>query len=96
MTELEQQYQNMQNELIDAKKEIYNLNNSYERLKKQFFELGERHKANLRAVHFLLTELENVGTHHEKSVVIRYLKSVMQKHIMNPVAYYPEVDDLPF
>jgi hypothetical protein len=96
MTELEQQYEHMQNELIDAKKEIYNLNNQHENLRKQFFEAGERYKANLRAINFMLTELQDVGTHHEKEVVIRYIKGVISKHIINPISYYPEREDLPF
>lgn len=96
MTELEQQYQNMQNELIETKKELHAKERSYEHLSKQFFEAGERYKANLRAMHFLLTEVQNVGTHHEKEVVLRYIKQVIEKHINKPIGYYPEADDLPF
>lgn len=96
MTELEAQYANMQDELIQAKREVIDLRDEHERAKKQFFEAGERYKTNLRAIHFLLTELQTVGTHHEKEVVIRYIKQVIAKHINTDICYYPEADDLPF
>lgn len=96
MNELESEYADMQNQLIEAKRDLCKLQTEHENAKKQFFEAGERYKANLRAVHFMLTEVQSVGTHHEKEVVVRYIKLVLEKHINKPIGYYPEADDLPF
>lgn len=96
MTELEDAYEDMRNDLIEARRDLAKLHNSFEDAKKQFFEAGERYKASLRAIHFLLTEVQSVGTHHEKEVVLRYIKLVLEKHINKQIGYYPEAEDLPF
>lgn len=96
MTELEKAYEELQNELIETKKQLYDNTKALDNLKKQFFESGERYKTDLRAIHFMLSELQAVGTHHEKEVVIRYIKNVLEKHIIRSVGYYPDSDELPF
>lgn len=92
MTELEA----IQDQLIEAKRDLVNMTSSFDLAKKQFFEAGERYKANFRAIHFMLTEVQSVGTHHEKEVVLRYIKTVIEKHLNRGVAWHPEADDLPF
>lgn len=96
MTELEQSYSDMQDELIEAKRNFSDLKSEHDRIRKQFFEAGERYKTNMRAIHFMLTEVQSVGTHHEKEVVLRYIKQVIEKHLNKSVSYYPSEDDLPF
>lgn len=96
MTEIEVAYANMQDQLIETKRDLSKAHDELNRLHRQFSEASERYKANMRAIHFMLTEVQNVGTHHEKEVVLRYIKQVIEKHINKPIGYYPEADDLPF
>lgn len=88
--------QGLQDQLIDAKSQLRIAESECEKIKKQFFEAGERYKTNLRAIHFLLSELQDVGTHHEKEVALRYVKLVIEKHLIKTIAYYPGDDYLPF
>lgn len=41
-------------------------------------ELYSRHESKLKTVYYLLEQLEKVGTHHEKEVVIRYMRMLLE------------------
>jgi hypothetical protein len=96
MTQEELEYANIQDQLIEAKRDLNKLQGKFNNLERQFFEAAERYKSDLRAIHFLLSEVQSVGTHHEKEVVLRYIKLVLEKHINKSIGYYPQTDDLPF
>lgn len=58
---------------------------------------NELHKSQLLTIFFLLEQIEKVGTHHEKEVVIRYIRMIIHSFMIkydniNVTGY----DDLPF
>jgi len=60
-------------------------------------EKQERHNAQLRAVFYMLEELESIGTHREKAIVINHIRRCIHKYLKNDgLDQYGCPDDLPF
>jgi cellobiose-specific phosphotransferase system component IIB len=60
-------------------------------------EKQHRHNAQLRSIFYMLEELSKVGTHHEKEVVIRYIRQCIYGFMKgDSLDQYGSVDDLPF
>src|SRR5262245_10179027 len=63
----------------------------------QLEEKEHRHQAQLRSFFYLLDQLEAVGTHHEKGVVIGYIRKCIAGFLKNDrLDAYTANDDLPF
>lgn len=60
-------------------------------------EVGEQNRSRLMSVFFLLDRLAEVGTHHEKEVVIRFLKLTIEGFVnRSSTLRFPEDHEYPF
>lgn len=90
------------NQLIEKQTEINELKNLIRELESRkdeaerkavlwdrwYKEIFSRHKSQLQTVYYSLEQLAAVGTHHEKEVVIRYLRLLLDG--------FMKQDSLPF
>lgn len=60
-------------------------------------EKQQRHNAQLRSVFYMLEQVENIGTHREKAVIINYLRKCIYGFLKEDgLDKYGCPDDLPF
>lgn len=60
-------------------------------------EKQQRHNAQLRSIFYMLEQVENIGTHREKAIVINYLRKCIYGFLKEDgLDKYGIPDDLPF
>lgn len=73
------------------------LERKHENLKEVFKESGERHKAKLMSVYYLLGSIRKMGTHHEKHVAVGYLQSTVDDLVKHDnLSWDQDLFELPF
>lgn len=73
------------------------LEKKHENLKEVFKESGERHKAKLMSVYYLLGSIRKMGTHHEKHVAVGYLQSTVDDLVKHDnLSWDQDLFSLPF
>lgn len=72
------------------------LQRKYENGQKAYTDAHLRFNSKIMSVYYLLDTVSDTGTHHEKKVIIMYLKSTLQKMVHNgdPLPFDPDL--LPF
>lgn len=82
--------------LSDLRREMMELQRKYENGQKAYKDAYERFNSQIMSVYYLLDMISDAGTHHEKRVVITYLKGILQKRLHNGDPLPLNTDLLPF
>jgi hypothetical protein len=73
----ETEYTEMAIDLDKARREKIEVDRKNERAHEVLKQTGERYNSQLMSVYYLLGSLQTVGTHHEKEVVIRFIRQTL-------------------